>query len=179
MPTNNLSIRILTVDDISLIKELCEIDKVCFGDIDTKDQGSTDYWNNINQHCFTFAIFDLKKVIGYLDFIRINESSIPDFEAGKIHDGQLEQYVDKSIDKEINLYVISICLLPEYRNQGLAKALWAYAEKYYKENGYFIRKMYTTIWTKDGDKFFSNFEYKKIAKDDYDHPIISIKLKKL
>lgn len=174
MIKDHLSIKYYNSEDPSLLKKLCLIDNICFGNIDEKDQGREDYWNRINKYCFTFVIFDKQEPIGYIDFLRITDDSILQLKYGQIHDGELEQFADETMGKDINLYIISICLLPEYRKLGLAKSLWNYAKKFFVDNSYQIKNLYGVIWTKDGNNFLGKFEPSEISKDEYQHPIFSI-----
>jgi GNAT superfamily N-acetyltransferase len=151
------------------------IDNICFGNIDEKDQCHENYWNIINNYCFTFLIFDKQEPTGYIDFLKIKDGSIASFESGEVHDGELFGYIDNTSDKTIYLYLISICLLPEYRKLGLAKSLWNFAQKFFLDNSYSIKNLFAVIWTKDGNNFLGKFEHTKISKDEYQHPIFSIK----
>ncbi len=177
MVSKGISIKLLGTDDFSLTKKLCEIDMICFGNIDVRDEGTEKYWVSLNHHCFTFAIFDNQNVFGYIDFLKISDESIPFFRFGKVHDGELFEYADKSENKIINLYLISVCILPEFRNRGLAKSLWNYASLHFNNNGYIIKSLFATIWTSDGSRLLGKFEHEIISKDAYDHPIVSIKCK--
>lgn len=166
-------------DQENLIHQLCQIDKICYGDIAEQDQGTEEYWKRISQASLAQVVIFQGQPIGYVDFLKISDVGLEVLKTGKIHDGELETCLDFSDNKELNLYLTSICILPHYRGQGLAKLLWQASQDYFAQAGLTIKNIIAVIWTEEGDHLSRHFATERLAQDPYGHPVVLLGASKI
>lgn len=162
-------------DKNSLTEKLIDIDYKCFGELQDEDEGTVDEWNSVRDNIFTNLILVDNTIVGYIDFVNINKDGIDNLLNGKLRDGKIFNFIEKKTKSNLTLYIISIAILDEYRDKGLAGLLWNKARDYFIKNKYSVDKVYANIWTESGWNFFNKFniELKKI--DDAGHRIVEIK----
>jgi len=165
------------VDQENLVKKLIEIDNICYGEIDEKDEGVSDYWSKMHQAIFSFVAMKNDEPIGYFDFVALNQEGLKKLQAGNLRDGEMEKFIRSGdLLGEVNLYLISMAILPEYRGQGVGQRIWHTVKNYFIENNLKIKNLYATIWTQAGHTFLKKFNYKVIAKDPQGHEIVVMEM---
>lgn len=151
--------------------KLLAIDDICYGKIDRDDLGDDRYWQKINKYCHTFVLMNDNTPIGYADLIFLNKNGENTLINDSIHDGILTNLISLN-DKKI-LYLISICILPIYRNHGYAKLLINTSfERLLKSKN--TEKIYAITWSDDGYKLLNKYGAKTIKIDKYGHKTIII-----
>jgi GNAT superfamily N-acetyltransferase len=175
------SIKIFPANEIanqeSLVNKLIEIDRVCYGEIDEKDEGSGEYWNEIAPALLGFVAVKDGEPVGYIDFVILNDFGVEKVKTGLLRDGELKNFVElKHNDNEINLNFVSAAILSEYRKNGLGQKLLNFAFNYFKEKNLKIKNIYATIWTPAGHAFMSKFNYKVIAKDPQGREVVVMEI---
>ncbi len=175
---NEILIKRLLRDDEktadSITKTLLEIDKVCYGELSDKDNGPVEYWNKIIPHTFTFAAYSDEKIVGYVDFHKFSDAGIALLEKGKVREGDMLNCIDTSSSKNINIYVGSVAVLPDFRGAGLGIKLLHNGMNFIKQEGYNIKAIYATIWSDAGKAILNNLKTQTIAVDDLGREIIKI-----
>jgi len=165
------------IDQEKLIKKLIEIDNICYGEIDEKDEGFEEYWKKLNKSIFSFVAIKNDEPIGYFDFVALNDFGVEKIKTGLLRDGELEDFIDVDFNKsELNLNFISAAILPDYRKMGLGKKLMNFAFDYFKEKDLKIKNIYATIWTPAGHAFLKKFNYKLITKDPQGHEMVVMEI---
>ncbi len=165
------------VDQENLIKKLIEIDEICYGAIDEKDEGSEKYWDEISGGLLSFVAVKDNEPIGYLDFIALNNVGVEKIKTGLLRDGELKEFIDLNFnDKELDLNFISAAILPKYQKNGLGKRLLDFALNYFKEKDLKIKNIYATIWTPAGHAFLKKLNYKVIANDPQGHEVVVMEI---
>lgn len=131
-------IKHIIIDDIKVIslasddtkqreitKKLIDIDYECFGDTNTSDQGTLDYWLKNRVASFVELLLFNNEIVGYLDFLAINQSGVKQLESGNWRDGEINiNFLSEKENRKISLYLVSIAIKKEFRGLGLSKKLW-------------------------------------------------------
>lgn len=159
-----------------LVSQLCEIDRICFSDIVDEDEGNEAFWMKNRKASYAQILLREGIPVGYIDFLKVNESGLGAMYSGTVQDGKLEGLLDTGDSKTVIFYIPSICVLPECRERGLSRELWNASAAYFIANNFFIKELYAVVWTSDGEEFFSQFQKEVVSKDVYGHPIIRIHL---
>lgn len=175
------SIKIFPANEITdqenLIKKLIEIDNVCYGEIDQKDEGVSGYWSKMHQAIFSFVAIKDNEPIGYFDFVALNEAGLENLKAGNLRDGEMEKFIRPGdLFGEVNLYLVSMAILPQYRGHGLGQRFWYSIKNYFIENNIKIKNLYATIWTPAGHAFLKKFDYTVITKDPQGHEVVVMEI---
>ncbi len=156
-----------------LIQKLIDLDSKIFGELSRDDTGDVDYWYNIDTSSFCHVALNEKDVIvGYIDAQKISAFGIEQLKKGVVREGHMESIIDKSTNKNINVYICSIAILPEYQKHGLGRKLFNENLKYALSQGFAIQNFYATIWSTEGEIFFSKYKPSCIAYDMLGHPVI-------
>lgn len=159
-----------------LIKKLIEIDKICFPDLGELDEGDLEYWERNREASFCFVVMDRSLFIGYIDFLKITDQGFDEIKKGNTQDGDLERFLIKDhFIKEFYLYMVAVCILPEYQNKGLANMLCTTVQSHFNQEGLKIKGILTTIWTEEGKNLIKKFNLKKVGQDKYGHQIVLLR----
>lgn len=176
---NNIKIISLKGDDPgqeNITEELIKIDSECFNDTGISDWGTLDYWLKNRKASFVELLLHNKEIVGYCDFLVLNEAGLKKLKTGNWRDGEIDSsLLSNKEDHDLSIYLIAIAIRKKFRGLGLAKKLWNSARKRFIEDGYFIKDIYGIIWTADGDRLFKNFNPVVIGQDFAGHQIIQIK----
>lgn len=178
---NNIHVISPAGDDIrqeEISKRLIDIDYECFEGIDLADEGTIEYWLKNRMSSYVELLLADDKIVGYLDFLAINNLGAKKLESGDWRDGEIDSNLLANInDSEVSLYLVSVAIQKEYRGQGFANLLWNYARKRFINSDFQIKNIYAIVWTESGWGVLKSLNPTIIAHDYSDHPVVVIKSK--
>ena len=180
----NISIKDIEITDDSkvkdkdtLIQQLLDIDLICYDDLSEEDTGSVSYWKEVNKYSFLQIAYFKNEVIGCINIHKFSDEGIKQLSLGLNKDGKMLDCLDRSDSKNVDLYIGSVVVLPEFRKIGVASRLFDRCVERIKKD-YNIKGLYATIWNELGKKFFSKFSTEVVAHDYLGHDIIKLTLAK-
>ncbi len=163
-------------DQDALCQKLLDIDQICYSDLGEEDTGPVEYWGEVNRYAFRQIALYCNEIIGYVDMTKFSDIGVDMLSRGQLREGQMVEYLDRADSKSVNLYIVSIALLSQFRNIGLASLLFNEVIGRIRNEGYIIKSIYCTVWTEEGMNFFKAFNSTIINYDVTDHPVVKISI---
>ena len=159
-----------------MFQYLLDLDNLCYGGLDQEDTGTVSYWSQIEPYSFFQIAYYKTKVVGYIDIIRFSDDGVRKLSNGELREGNMLEYLDRQFSDNVNLYISSIAVLPEFRNLGIAKRLFESAIKDIKEGGFLIKGVYAIIWSDSGKSFCKKYKKTVLCSDKLGHDVIKLEL---
>lgn len=159
-----------SADEPAIVKNLCDLDKRNYQSSASDDFGTEEYWMEMSKSAFRFVALLDGEPISYVDFLALNEIGEKTFLAGKLRDGRLADFLDPSpVPGDIILYITSLVTDKPYRKLSLVHRLFKCARSYFDDNGYKIKKIYSTAWSTEGEIISQKRGAKVVSLDTFGH----------
>lgn len=159
------------------VSDLIQLNYLSLKKIDQAAKEVIKLWERTRKSAITLAAKSSQENLGYIEFVVLNAKGAELIKQGIVEYKDLEPGLGNTeLANNVNLYLSALAIDEDYQGLGLAKRLWEGAKKYFLDNHVAIQELSTVIWNYDCQKFFSQFNFKKIGKDSAGHDVIVINL---
>lgn len=153
-------------DQTTLIDDACYGKEPYWSELSIPD-GLAEKWTEANSDIYSFLVKQdgTFEVIGYINAMPLQSETFDKILTGKLHDNEIMPEDILAYDessKEIDLYIMSIALKPEFQNKhldfreygfvSLYNSLLDKLSRYYQESGIEVKRIAAIGWTDQGKK---------------------------
>lgn len=163
---NDFSYFVKMFDQTTLIDDACFGTKPYWNEFSIPD-GLAEEWVGANPDIYSFLIKQDEKfeVIGYINAMPLQPETFNKVLTGKLHDHEIMPEDILAYDessKEIDIYIMSIALKPEFQNKHLDFKEYGFVRlynslldklgRYYQDSGIEVKRIAAIGWTDQGKK---------------------------
>lgn len=136
---------------------------------------------NKNKDTFILA-YDKNRMVGYLCFLPITDNLYDEIiQANNLHDDDILPEDITGFYNKVNLYLISIAIIPQFQDTEVIKemtvAFFSLLKKM-REDNICINNIIASTVTKDGEKYLKRLNFRKLKSIDDEYALYHINYRK-